>query len=240
MPCMETIAVTKEQSAALLAAAKRRAKNPKAKGAAAAYFKRVEGAVPQKTDTGSSCAGHRLVRVVRGLRERAGIKHKSLGKVHFAPKTKLARKHPRGVACFMKWKWTSPAAPEPPAGRDNRHPDSRVLRALDGRLRGKRKMEGGARTWQLRTPNNFSRWKWREDARRNDAGEAPISMAAAKMQYEEEGTRRALAVYSGHTHNAVVPAMHAMRKNAIPRHQQESNMLLGQPIFPAWPAVPHT
>jgi hypothetical protein len=110
---METIAVTSVQSAALLREAKKRAKKTKVQGGYATYFKHVRGAVPQWTDNKTSCAGHRLVRVVHGLRKCADIKHKSLGNVHFAPRTKLARKHPRGVACFMKWTTatTRPFAP---------------------------------------------------------------------------------------------------------------------------------
>jgi hypothetical protein len=99
---METIAVTQDQIKALLAEAKRRAKKTKVEGGYKAYFRRVRGKVPSETDNKTSCAGHKLVRVVCGLRERAGIVHKSQGKVHFAPKTKLARDHPRGVACFME------------------------------------------------------------------------------------------------------------------------------------------
>jgi hypothetical protein len=101
---METIAVTKDQAKALLAEAKKRAKKTKVEGGYQAYFKHVRGAVPSVTDNKTSCADHRLVRVVCGLRECAGIVHKSLGKVHFAPRTALARKHPRGVACFMPLK----------------------------------------------------------------------------------------------------------------------------------------
>jgi hypothetical protein len=101
---METIAVTKDQAAALLAAAKKRAQTKNAKGVVADYFKHVPGAVPSVTDNETSCAGHQLVRVVCGLRERANITHKSLGNVLFAPGTKLARDHPRGVACFMPLK----------------------------------------------------------------------------------------------------------------------------------------
>jgi hypothetical protein len=110
---METIAVTSVQSAALLREAKKRAKKTKVQGGYATYFKRVRGKVPQWTDNNTSCAGHRLVRVVCGLRGRANITHKSLGKVHFAPGTKLALKHPGGVACFMKWTTatTRPVAP---------------------------------------------------------------------------------------------------------------------------------
>jgi hypothetical protein len=99
---METIAVTQDQAKALLAEAKRRAKKTKVEGGYETYFKRVRGKVPSETDNKTSCAGHRLVRVVCGLRERAGIVHKSQGKVRFALRTKLAREHPRGVACFME------------------------------------------------------------------------------------------------------------------------------------------
>jgi hypothetical protein len=98
---METIAVTRVQAAALLAAAKKRAQRTRVSGGASAYMKRVKGNVPNVTNTGTSCARHLLVRVVCGLRVRAGITHKSRGKVIFKPGTKLARKHPRGVACFM-------------------------------------------------------------------------------------------------------------------------------------------
>ena len=97
---METIAVTRVQAAALLAAAKKRAQRTRVSGGASAYMKRVKGNVPNVTNTGTSCARHLLVRVVRGLRGRAGITHKSRGKVIFKPGTKLARKHPRGVACY--------------------------------------------------------------------------------------------------------------------------------------------
>jgi hypothetical protein len=99
---METIAVTQDQAKALLAEAKRRAKRTKVEGGYKTYFKRVRGKVPSETHTGSSCAGHRLVRVVCGLRKCAGIEHASMGRVLFKPKTKLARKHPIGVACYMK------------------------------------------------------------------------------------------------------------------------------------------
>jgi hypothetical protein len=99
---METIAVTQDQTKALLAEAKRRAKRTKVEGGYKKYFKHVRGKVPSETDNKTSCAGHRLVRVVCGLRKCAGIVHKSRGNVHFAPRTKLARDHPRGVACFME------------------------------------------------------------------------------------------------------------------------------------------
>jgi hypothetical protein len=113
---METIAVTKDQAKALLAEAKKRAKKTKVEGGYKAYFKHVRGAVPIVTHTGSSCAGHQLVSVVCGLRKCAGITHKSQGNVLFASGTKLARSHPRGVACYMKWT-TPPAAPETIARR---------------------------------------------------------------------------------------------------------------------------
>jgi hypothetical protein len=99
---METIAVTQDQAKALLAEAKKRAKRTKVEGGYKMYFKHVRGKVPSETDNKTSCAGHRLVRVVCGLRECAGIVHKSQGNVHFAPRTKLARDHPKGVACFMQ------------------------------------------------------------------------------------------------------------------------------------------
>jgi hypothetical protein len=99
---MEVIAVTPNQAAALLAEAKKRAKRTHVGGGYQRYFKRVPGAVPSVTHTGSSCAGHQLVCVVRGLRKCAGIKHASMGRVLFAPRNKLARRHPRGVACFAR------------------------------------------------------------------------------------------------------------------------------------------
>jgi hypothetical protein len=99
---METIAVTERQAEALLAEAKKRAKKTKIKGGYKAYFKHVKGEVPSATDNKTSCAGHQLVRVVYGLRKCAGITHPSWGNVLFAPRTKLARDHPKGVACFMQ------------------------------------------------------------------------------------------------------------------------------------------
>ena len=99
---METIAVTQDQAKALLAEAKKRSKKTKIKGGYKAYFKHVKGEVPSATDNKTSCAGHQLVCVIYGLRKCAGITHPSWGNVHFAPKTKLARDHPRGVACFMR------------------------------------------------------------------------------------------------------------------------------------------
>jgi hypothetical protein len=98
---MEVIAVTGRQATALRRAAEKRAKGRGTKGNVAAYFQLVEGAVPKKTNSGSSCARHRLVRVVRGLRKAANINHKAMGRVVFARGTRLARKHPRGVACYM-------------------------------------------------------------------------------------------------------------------------------------------
>jgi hypothetical protein len=102
------IAVTGRQATALRRAAEKRAKGRGTKGNVAAYFQLVEGAVPKKTNSGSSCARHRLVRVVRGLRKAANINHKAMGRVVFAPGTRLARKHPRGAACYMM-----PSAPDP-------------------------------------------------------------------------------------------------------------------------------
>jgi len=112
---METIAVTQDQAKALLAEAKKRAKKTKVEGGYKAYFKHVRGAVPSVTDTGSSCAGHQLVHVVRGLRKCAGIVHKSQGNVLFASGTKLARRHPRGVACFMHYDMLHERTRPPPA-----------------------------------------------------------------------------------------------------------------------------
>jgi hypothetical protein len=125
---METIAVTKQQAVDLLAAATRRAaktQKRKRKGGrggvhgAAAYFAHIEGNVPTKTNTGSACAGHQLVRVVRGLRKSAGITHKSMGRVKFKVHKAgdknddgLAAAYPRGVACYMKWR---PGVLPPPA-----------------------------------------------------------------------------------------------------------------------------
>jgi hypothetical protein len=122
---METIAVTRIQAGVLLAAAKKRAKHTNVEGGYETYFKHVPGAVPSVTKTGSSCAGHQLVRVVRGLRKSAGITHKSMGRVKFKVHKAgdkndendendddgLAAQYPRGVACFMNV--SRPAAPNP-------------------------------------------------------------------------------------------------------------------------------
>jgi len=106
----ETIAVTEDQTIRLRTAAKRRClrsrskpkKTKTTKKKLEDYFKLLPGTVPDETDADTSCANHRLVRVARGLRKAAGMVHESLGRVHFARGTNLAKKHPRGVACFMR------------------------------------------------------------------------------------------------------------------------------------------
>jgi hypothetical protein len=144
---METIAVTKQQAVDLLAAATRRAaktQKRKRKGGrggvhgAAAYFAHIEGNVPTKTNTGSACAGHQLVRVVRGLRKSAGITHKSMGRVKFKvykggdkDDDGLAAAYPRGVACYMKWRpgVLAPSAPSMNAGRPSVIPRATIPRS---------------------------------------------------------------------------------------------------------------
>jgi hypothetical protein len=105
---MEVIAVTGKQAAALMRAATQWATRRGAKGGVDSYFYLIPGDVPAMTNTGSSCAGHRLVCVVRGLRTAAGINHKSMGRVVFAKGSDLSLRHPRGVSCYMT----------PPKGHD--------------------------------------------------------------------------------------------------------------------------
>jgi hypothetical protein len=187
---METIAVTKDQAKALLAEAKKRAKKTKVDGGYQKYFKHVRGAVPSVTDNKTSCADHRLVRVVCGLRERAGIKHKSRGNVLFAPGTKLARKHPRGVACFMKW--TTPVAPRSSA---------RVLHRRDVGEH-KRLMYPMRRSFAIRGGQTLAEWT----AERNgDGGGVPISAEDARLQWTQEIEDHATTQYQqarlGNAHN---------------------------------------
>jgi hypothetical protein len=74
------------------------------------YFKFLKGKVPAMTDSKTSCADHRLVRVACGLREDAGITHKSRGNVRFKQGTALAKKHPGGVRCYAPPMTMAPSA----------------------------------------------------------------------------------------------------------------------------------
>jgi len=100
----ETIAVTEKQAAALRAAARVRLKCARSRGAKhltfGDYFKCVRGKVPNRTDAGTTCAEHRLVRVACGLRQKAHITHKAKGNVHFKKGTALAKAYPIGVRCY--------------------------------------------------------------------------------------------------------------------------------------------
>ena len=108
----ETIAVTKDQAKRLHSAAKvkRAMTRTKPKPKMEEYFKFVKGKVPAMTDSKTSCADHRLVRVACGLREDAGITHKSRGNVRFKQGTALAKKHPGGVRCYAPPMTIAPAA----------------------------------------------------------------------------------------------------------------------------------
>jgi len=108
----ETIAVTKDQAKRLHSAAKvkRAMTRTKPKPKMEEYFKFVKGKVPAMTDSKTSCADHRLVRVACGLREKADITHKSRGNVRFKQGTALAKKHPMGVRCYAPPMTMAPAA----------------------------------------------------------------------------------------------------------------------------------
>jgi hypothetical protein len=108
----ETIAVTKDQAKRLHSAAKvkRAMTRTKPKPKMGEYFKFLKGKVPAMTDSKTSCADHRLVRVACGLREKADITHKSRGNVRFKQGTALAKKHPMGVRCYAPPMTMAPAA----------------------------------------------------------------------------------------------------------------------------------